>query len=82
MQLQVPIFIRLGDIGEEREKNMLEKKWNYAKHAPQCLQMLRKAMLHSMKAIIDVKGGVTKYWPLHAICAQQMNHLKNFRVLI
>ena len=70
MQLQVPIFIRLGGIGEEREKKMSEKKWNYAKRAPQCLHMLREAMLHGMKAIIDVKGGVTKYWPVHVICAQ------------
>ena len=59
VQLQVPIFIRLGDIGEEREKNMSEKKRNYAKRAPQCLHMLRKAMLHGIKAIINV--GVTKY---------------------
>ena len=40
---------------------MSEKKRNYAKRAPQCLYMLREAMLHGMKAIIDVKGGVTKY---------------------
>ena len=56
-------------------KNMSEKKWNYAKRAPQCLHMLRKAMLQGMKAIIDVKREVTKYWPVHDICAQQMNYL-------
>ena len=38
------MFIRLGDNGQEKEKRMSEKKWYYAKRAPQCLHMLRKAI--------------------------------------
>ena len=66
VQVQVSIFMRLEDIEEEWERMMPEKKWNYAKRAPQCLHMSHKDMLHRMKAIIDAKGGVTKYKnPIH-----------------
>ena len=71
--------MRLEDIEEEWERMMPEKKLNYAKRAPQCLHMSHKDMLHRMKAIIDAKGGVTKYCPVLVICAQQMNCLLVFK---
>ena len=35
--------------------------WKRNEIMPNALPNLREAMLHGMKAIIDVKGGVTKY---------------------